>query len=111
MAVLVGVYRVGEMGCGLCGGNGARSRARAPSQGFSDHCFCSHVLRGVCTLRWFAILASRGHCNKDVVSCVNQAHAIKRHMKANETRKHSERDFSRLILGEEDLNLTPGIYR
>ena len=29
----------------------------------------------------------------------------------NETRKHSERDFSRLILGEEDLNLTPGIYR
>ena len=28
----------------------------------------------------------------------------------NETREHSERDFSRLILGEEDLNLAPGIY-
>ena len=28
----------------------------------------------------------------------------------NETREHSERDFSRLILGEEDLNLTPGFY-
>ena len=28
----------------------------------------------------------------------------------NETREHSERDFSRLILGEEDLDLTPGFY-
>ena len=28
----------------------------------------------------------------------------------NEKREQSERDFSRLILGEEDLRLTPGIY-
>ena len=41
-------------------------------------------------MRWFSILAAVGHCNKDVVGCVNRAHLIKWQLKMNEARKHTK---------------------